>query len=137
MVLHRASSPEVRAAVVELVRGRLGCGCPDEVFDDIEWLEAEDVLLGVPGARLAFVTGRRLLVLVFDPRGLEEHMAGLVSAASSFVRARGLNRARLVVVLEDADSADRLRRAFDLTSPPEDFFWHRLSAGELPEALTR
>jgi hypothetical protein len=84
-----------------LVRDALGCGCPDEVFDD--------VVIGVPSVHVAtpplpvleMVIGRRLLVTLVPTEVLvdvELEARALLARGRATRDREGLNRCRLVLV---------------------------------------
>ena len=88
-------------AVRALVRDVVGCGCQDEVFDD--------VMIGFPSAHVAtpplpaleMVIGRRLLVTLVPTEALGDlaQEARALLARGRAIRDReGLNRCRLVLV---------------------------------------
>jgi catechol 2,3-dioxygenase-like lactoylglutathione lyase family enzyme len=98
-------------AVRHLVRDALGCGCPEEVFDDIH--VAYPAVLRDAGERAArrerrtvpdsvkiVVGGRLLIVLVPAERlaALEEEAGALLVRGRATRDACGLNRFRLVLV---------------------------------------
>jgi len=84
------------AKVRSFVEHELGCGCPENVFEQIRVLRGE----GSPGkADLALVIGERLLVLFAD-RSLidpfEFEMPRLIIAGVTYRDSAGLHRFRLV-----------------------------------------
>lgn len=90
-----AATPALRA----FVRGALGCGCPDSVFERIETgTLAEDVFVAGHGRRI--VVGDTLLIYIIRPASLAA-LCGQVGRVA--VRGRrdrdehGYNRFRLVL----------------------------------------
>jgi len=84
-----------KSFVVSLVRDRLGCGCPEEVFDHYEVTEVKFGLLPF----IELVMGGRLLVWIIegeDSLPLAQHGAQLLNKGRFERDRRGLNRFRLV-----------------------------------------
>jgi len=87
-----------RASIEQFVRGTLGCGCPDEVFDHI----AVSHLPGVAGRPpiVQLLVGTRLLIHVVHPPA-DSPVNGWVEQLVANGRAardrHGYNRFRLVV----------------------------------------
>jgi hypothetical protein len=91
-----------RSFVVSLVRDRLGCGCPEEVFDHYEVKEGK--FLSIPFIEL--VMGGRLLVWIIDGEGssdLTSHGTQLLKEGRAERDRRGLNRFRLVWIGHSLD----------------------------------
>lgn len=87
---------DARGPVEDLVQGRLGCGCPAEVFDLIERrLVTGDSLPDV----LELTIGRRLLVHLVDAAAADRETAvALLGRGRRWRDERGLNRFRLVLI---------------------------------------
>ncbi len=90
-----------RQTIEHFVRGTLGCGCPDEVFNSIS--------IERPGgsdpsaAYVRLLIGNRLLIYVIEARGVEQVQAAVSELAPRGLEERdriGLNRFRLVVVAD-------------------------------------
>jgi hypothetical protein len=102
-------------AVRHLVRDLLGCGCPEEVFDDV--LVAFPARLehaSLPGSAKIVVGGRLVVLLIAADTLLDlEQDARVILERSRAMRdACGLNRVRLVLVgAVPARSATRLQAA--------------------------
>jgi hypothetical protein len=90
-----------RDSIAAFVKGTLGCACPEEVFDRIEVLRHAEAG-GFP-LEARIVIGERLLVYI--ARAPEEATLRALAVAGRRDRdAHGLNRFRLVVFSDDADS---------------------------------
>ena len=86
-----------RSRAVFLVRGLLGCTCPQEVFDHYQ--VGGQVITSMPVVEL--IMGDRLLVWMVDGAKISdpgETLSNLLEAGLSKRKRRGLNRFRLVVV---------------------------------------
>lgn len=83
--------------VRRLAQDELGCGCPSEVFDDLQ------VLWGArrpAHAELALVVGQRLLICFLSPERLGRDPSLITDAVRGCVALRderGLNRCRMVL----------------------------------------
>ncbi len=98
--------------VRQLVQRRLGCGCPEEVFDS--------VVVGVPGVFEAeclntvaeILVGRKLLVALVDRAALDDlgkNIEQLLISGKQRRDKHGLNRFRLAIIGEvDADERPKL-----------------------------
>ncbi len=92
------TSPADKQAIERFVRGMLGCGCPDEVFNSIV-IERT----GHPDDSTRYVrllVGNRLLIYVVEAQDLERVRAAVPVLARLGIEERdraGLNRFRLVV----------------------------------------
>ncbi|MDZ7698386.1 MAG: hypothetical protein U5R49_16175 [Deltaproteobacteria bacterium] len=107
-----------KAFAVSLVRDRLGCGCPEEVFNNYRVNQHE--VASIPLTQL--IMGDRLLVWIVDG----ERMANPTSNGPDLIRKgrdererRGLNRFRLVWVAHalDPSLASHLIRTADRLGP--------------------
>jgi hypothetical protein len=128
-----------RTEITHFVRGTLGCGCPDAVFDSIA-VEPVVPAADVPPA-LQLLIGARLLIqlvaLPHDPMstGWIERLA----AAGRTARDRhGYNRFRLVVVASKGQAlpADLDERFVRLVGTDERMHLHVVARDQLPEALS-
>ncbi len=89
--------------VKRFVRQTLGCTCPDEVFDQIEYQDA--VTDEAPDTRKITI-GQRLLIYVWetdDPAMLEDKLPTIVVAGKRERDRRHLNRFRAVIAANDFD----------------------------------
>lgn len=87
------------AALKQLVRGELGCTCPERVFDRVEVLQSPPRLAGLPGDCLLAI-GNRLLLLVIrscDWHKVLQQLEPLSRYGRELRDAQGYNRFRLVV----------------------------------------
>jgi len=86
-----------RFRAVSLVRGLLGCTCPEEIFDHYQ--VRQQVIGSFPAVEL--IMGERLLVWIIDCRRIVDPghtLAHLLKGGLKERDRRGLNRFRLVVV---------------------------------------
>ena len=91
--------------IKEFVRGTLGCGCPEEVFQDIEYRTGAEIPSGSPFTKWVCV-GQRLLIYVLEakaPSALEKLLSDMVLSGKKERDDRGLNRFRAVVATDDVD----------------------------------
>lgn len=94
--------PDGNQAIERFVRGTLGCGCPDEVFDSIEIERTAGPGESAPCVRL--LVGGRLLIYVLEAQDLERIADAVSELARHGIEQRdraGLNRFRLVVAADD------------------------------------
>lgn len=98
------------AALKRLVRGELGCSCPERVFERVDVLDPRAFFAGLPGDCLLAI-GDRLLLLVIGscawPQVLQR-LEPLLRYGRELRDVHGYNRFRLVVACErlaDARSA--------------------------------
>lgn len=104
------------AAIKHFVQEVLGCGCPDEVFDDIDHIESPRNLFGIPcGHRI--LIGRRLLILLLETDDIESVISRLPDFVVAGLRERDqleLNRCRIVIATNRKEAAEALiKAAFD------------------------
>lgn len=86
-----------RSRAVSLVRGLLGCTCPEEIFDHYQI--RQQVIGSLPVVEV--MMGERLLVWLIDGRRIVDPGQTLVNLLKGGLKERdqrGLNRFRLVVV---------------------------------------
>ncbi len=91
-----------RRELTDFVRNTLGCACPDEVFERIEYEDGADGEGGLtcPSIRV----GGRLLIGLWetsDAAHVKSEMAGIVNAGKRERDRRGMNRFRLVIAADD------------------------------------
>jgi hypothetical protein len=128
-----------RTEITHFVRGTLGCGCPDEVFDSIAVEPAVPVADGLPVLQL--LVGRRLLIqLVALPRdAMAADWIERLATAGRVARDRhGYNRFRLVVVTSPGQAvpAGLDERFARLAGTDERIHLHCIAQDHLPEALS-
>lgn len=120
-------------AVRRLVRDQLGCGCPEEVFDQVA-LGVPTLFEGAPCLPLAeLVVGRRLMITLVaaeELRNLESDASALLDYGRKTRDAQGLNRFRLVLVGAVPDAALELLRR-EAASQDEKLHVHQLDPGSL------
>lgn len=89
------------AGVRRFVRDILGCGCPEEVFDDL--VLAEETIADGSTATRTLLVGNRLLVVLLCCRDWDD-LRGILPQLVGHYRQerdeRGLNRVRLVVACD-------------------------------------
>ena len=101
--MQQISFPDVKG----LVRSELGCACPDQVFERIEFLPASSAFPGLPGDCLIAV-GNRLLLLVISSSTWQEvldQLGHLCTLGRGLRDAQGFNRFRLVVAVPEVAAA--------------------------------
>ena len=104
----------MNGAVKEFVVNVLGCGCPDEVFLDIELNKTPDPVGAIPLVFEIRVGGRLIIFGVTDKNILssDDALAALVAAGTKIRDGLRFNRFRLVVISDDADCEAILRPRF-------------------------
>jgi len=129
-----------RDEITHFVRGTLGCGCPDAVFDSIVVEPVVQAAGGLPALQL--LIGSRLLIqLVVPPH--DATAAGWVERLAAAGRAarnrHGYNRFRLVVVTSPGQAlpAGLDERFVRLAGTDERIHLHVVAQDHLPEALSR
>lgn len=88
------------------IRGTLGCGCPDEVFEKIE---SSRIAVGaLPGAATRIVVGDTLLLYVVAPASIQDLTDTVAELADSGRRDRDANRYNRfrLVVSDDSEEAE-------------------------------
>ena len=122
------------SAIRRFVREDLGCGCPEDVFDDIR-IEAAPSLLEAGSRSRLLVVGGRLMVLIVesgesDPPGIA--VTQLLENGARLRDENGCNRFRLVLVADTDGSAleQQLRAA---SMPDERTHIHVIPAARLPD----
>ena len=95
----------MNAAVKEFVVNVLGCGCPEEVFLDIELNKTPDPVGAIPLVFEIRVGGRLFILGVTDRNILssDDALAALVAVATKIRDNMKFNRFRLVVISDDTD----------------------------------
>lgn len=125
-------------AIAGFVRGTLGCGCPDEVFDSIVIEQATSPDPAAPYVRL--LVGDRLLIYVIEARDLERARAAMSMLARKGLEERdryGLNRFRLVVATDQPTQPMTAAAASfaDETGMDERAHLHVIAADLVPASL--
>lgn len=128
-----------RAAVTHFVRGTLGCGCPDEVFDSIAVEPLLPFAGGLPALQL--LIGSRLLIqLAVPPRdaAAADWIERLATEGRASRDRHGYNRFRLVVVTSPGQAvpAGLEERFARLAGRDERVHLHFVAQDHLPEALS-
>ena len=128
----------MRAELIAFVRGRLGCGCPDEVFEDVRIERRPEPFAGLPVDALVRIGGR-LLVVLCAPTGrreIEAALARIVTVGLTIRDAEGFNRVRVVVVTADDDVEPVLAARFADTAGGDDrAFLHVVEPSAVPPGL--
>jgi hypothetical protein len=132
------TSPADNRAIERFVRGTLGCGCPDEVFNSIviERTGGPDN----PARHVRLLVGNRLLIYVMDARDLERARAAVSVLAQQGIEERdraGLNRFRLVVAVDDPTRRMTAAAAgfANSTVPDDRAHLHVIAADLVPASL--
>ena len=127
-----------RAGIERFVRGTLGCGCPDEVFQSITIRRLP------PGADrppvVELLVGSRLLIHVVAPPADDSATDWLERLAANGRATRdrhGYNRFRLVVAAPDgvAPAADLAERFARTTVGDDRMHLHVVASDRLPAGL--
>jgi len=104
-----------RQVIAAFAREALGCGCPAEVFDQIQ--ESALDLPGLPGPAQRFAIGGRLLVYLVaqaDPEVALANLAAWVAMGLAERDTQGMNRLRLAIASDDPEALSaRLRARFE------------------------
>jgi hypothetical protein len=129
-----------RDEITRFVRGTLGCGCPDAVFDSIAIEPVAPTADGPPVLQL--LIGSRLLIqLVVPPHDATAAVwVERLAAAGRAARDRhGYNRFRLVVVTPpDQELPTDLAERFGPTAGTDErAHLHLVAQDHLPQALSR
>ena len=125
-------------AIRRFVREELGCGCPEEVFDDIRIEAAPRELAAGANSRL-LVVGGRLMVLVVEPGDSDPPtvaVSQLLDRGARLRDDRGCNRFRLVLV-SSPERAVLERGLPDLSMPDERTHIHVVPPVRLPDLSVR
>ena len=127
-----------RTSIERFVRGTLGCGCPDEVFEHLAVSRLPPIAGRPPLVQLQ--VGSRLLIHIVAPPGDAASGGWIEQLASNGRAARdrhGYNRFRLVIAspvvpLPVRDLEDRFARAI---VGDDKAHLHVVDRGELPAGL--
>ena len=95
--------------ITRFVREELGCGCPDEVFEQIERKQLSDI--GGTDQSFRLLIGERLLIYLLQPMEttlLGQSIETWIATGREDRDANGYNRFRLVVVMPDGTEAARI-----------------------------
>jgi hypothetical protein len=119
--------------IKQFVQEALGCGCPEKVFRSIDCKRNVELGSGVIVHSIITI-GNRLLVYVVcgNLDFVEKHLAFLVSVGKKERDSRGLNRFRLVIVMDGfSDYGDAIRRTFgELLEKDENIHLHIISSND-------
>lgn len=126
-----------KGEIEKLVRGDLGCTCPDEVFDAISVVHNPIEFGDLQKGYLLAIGGKLLvyLVVTHDWSSLKDGLEQIFRSGREKRDAGGFNRFRLVVVTPDIKSARRiLLREFDtLGELDERLHLHVIGPEQLPK----
>lgn len=118
------------ASLRRFIRLGLGCGCPEEILQDIRLVRPPPSLSHLPVSWLLEVGGR-LLVLIcqaeLDTRTAET-LRRLGAVALALRDGGGFNRVRIVLPVR----AETSEVPFEVPALGERLHWHRLPVGDLP-----
>lgn len=119
--------------LIKFVRHTLGCKCPEEIFDRIEYQEGSG---GADPYTRSITLGERLLVYIWetnDPSLVETKLPAMLLCGKNERDQRGLNRFRAVIATDDVDRigsiAQRLFR--DLSDKDEKVHLHVVPTREV------
>jgi len=121
------------ARIKSFVQEILGCGCPEEVFDSINY--THNVLLSNRMMLHSAITiGNRLLIYIVEANVnsvVEKNLAFLVTTGKNERDSRGLNRVRLVIVSDEKLDRQLMQSQFDgLKGMDEKIHLHFISKDE-------
>ncbi len=127
------------SAIKYFVKEKLGCGCPDSLFDRIDYQENASVVdCGLPIQRI--LIGDRLLIYLLEfgeGQFPPEFLPLLIESAKSERDGNRYNRARLVIVCDQAEAiraeTERLFEAIEGVDAK--LHLHLLSRAEFGEFL--
>lgn len=126
-----------RGEIERFVRGTLGCGCPDGVFDSIELRQLPATTAAHPVVQL--LVGERLLIqFVRPPQDAATRWIEQLAVAGQAIRDRGgYNRFRLVVVGgHGTDLPVELPARFAVAVAGDDHaHLHLVTEDQLPDSL--
>ena len=132
--------PNQATELVAFVRDVLGCGCPDEILDNMSYETSPTAFAGLP-VDSVINAGNRLLVGICRQGSLdrlEGDLVACVEAGRKYRDSGGFNRFRLVIPGEpdDGNAESRLIRRFDNLECVDDrIHVHLVDASTLPELL--
>ena len=118
-----------------LVRGELGCTCPDEVFDSVDVQHAPYHFHGLPGDCLIVIGERLLVLLIYSGHWQEvsDNLHSLWTRGRELRDSGGFNRLRIVVAAADKELAEAvLNKQFSALPSMDDRIHLHIIA---PEAL--
>lgn len=112
--------------IVDFVRHTLGCGCPDEVFDQIE-CQNGDSQTNIYTRSITL--GGRLLIYIWETNDssiIETSLPAILVHGKNERDRRGLNRLRVVIATDDVDHIGSIaQRIFrDLSDKDEKVHLH-------------
>ena len=123
----------IRRQIKSFVRDRLGCNCPDAVFEDIR--VANHSGLFTPDT-LIYDIGGRLFVAILVPadwRDIETGLGDLVDAGIQYRDQHAYNRFRLVIATGDDAAIDVLQSRFSALDLGDDrVHLHVITPEQLP-----
>jgi hypothetical protein len=102
--------------IKNFARDRLGCNCPDAVFEHIEYMPATTIRDFTVLVR-RIVIGNRLLIYIWEPNDtgdVETYLPLLLNAGKEERDDRGLNRFRLVIGTTDTEG---IKSIIDASGP--------------------
>ena len=128
----------MRAELIAFVRGTLGCGCPDEVFEDMRVERRPEPFAGLPVDALVRIGGRLVVALCSptDRHQIEAALARIVTVGVTTRDAEGFNRLRVVVVTADDAAGPVLATLFAAaTGGDKRAFLHVVAPSAVPADL--
>jgi hypothetical protein len=134
--------PENVQALKSFVREELGCGCPDEVFSEIQIEQNPHAFHGLPIDCLVTIGDRLLIGVCLSERlhnGMGPEIEKSLAAGKQLRDSVGFNRFRLVVVSEGPDRmVDAIREQITPLKGLDDrVHWHVVRPSSIPEFLVR
>jgi hypothetical protein len=105
--------------IKKFVRGTLGCQCPDDVFEKIEYGIVNDIFPNATPIQ-KIIIGNRLLILIWkaeDPTRIQDLLPSMIRIGKEERDRLGLNRCRIVIATGDVkrlkSHAERIFRAVE------------------------
>nr|BAJ06968.1 putative uncharacterized protein [uncultured bacterium] len=128
-------TPKEAMELASFVREGLGCGCPDEVFSDLQIEPHPEAFIGLPIDSLVRIGGRLMVAVCASPewREVSGDLKQVLEAGMSLRDHDGFNMFRLVVAPDEARITKQL---FKFTPGLDDrVHLHVVSHSALPSCL--
>ena len=124
--------------ITHFIRGVLGCGCPDKVFEDIS-VTSQSELFAVTNS--VYELGGRLIVVIIVPehwQDVEPALGSMVEVGKKYRDRHGFNRFRLVVATDSDEARQVLTAQFEaLPDIDERLHLHVIEPQKIPVHVQR